>query len=227
MVQDGQNGKTARSMHQEADDLNVCVHSFWLIASIVSFGLITNWAAGFVAQEAVILRDGSSNTQPVYNSGLTFLAAVLCLAAAIPISFTATQTYRSHTRRVMAMTTSGMFLGMVSTLAYIVGNTGAESHSIELSHITIIIAGAIEMLTFAVAFMAAFAVQVEWVHPIVWRMVCAFTVAAASVGSRCEALLGTRFRSHDINQEPTLSRSSAVSITCILVSAMTNGFCIS
>lgn len=190
---------------------------YLLSTSSITMGGIGIWCMHFIGNRAIVLGDGMSDAQLLYNSGFTALSFFLPIGVLLGAFYLLGVTEK-HDQIYIVL--SGILTGAAVCGMHYVGQLGITNYHCHYLVGHIIGSAIIAVFASLVALSVFFRFRAAWTNQWWKRLSCASILACAVSGMHWTATVGTsyRFKGEKYNTGSGLSRSQTVIICTILVS---------
>ncbi|WPH02043.1 Hypothetical protein R9X50_00489800 [Acrodontium crateriforme] len=194
----------------------------WLetLACATAMGLVGIWCMHFIGNRAIILGNGDTRIQLVYNPGYTTLSVFLPIIG-LTIAFSAAEVYsKSKMFHWALLICCGVFAGLSITGMHYIGNFGISNYYLTYAHRYLAASIVIAIGDSVLVLMLFYTWREKWINSWWKRLSCAIVLAGGVCAMHFTASTSCQYTFRHFNEPGAIhSRNTQVSVAGALCAA--------
>lgn len=185
-----------------------------------AMGLVGIWCMHFIGNRAIILGDGNTRIQLVYNPGYTTLSVFLPIIG-LTIAFSAAEVYsKSKMFHWALLICSGVFAGLSITGMHYIGNFGVSNYYLNYAHRYLAASIVIAIGDSVLVLILFYTWREKWINSWWKRLSCAVVLAGGVCAMHFTASTSCKYTFRHFNEPGAIhSRNTQVTVAGALCAA--------
>jgi len=206
-----------RNIAFEDPSTNLAATRLELAGCSTSMALVGIWAMHYIGNRAIVMGDGSSELQLVYNAGFTALSVFVPVGVLLIAFLIAGMRLKGKKTLPISLVVSGILSGLAVVGMHYIGNLGIRNYSVVFSPSHIAGAVIIACVSCVAVLSLFFMLQDLWLDKFLYRLFCAVIIAIAVTGMHFEASVATQYQLQNFDGANYGGRNTNIIIATVLV----------